>query len=43
MDDYITKPLVEMGVALTELAVKGTVSAVNKKIRAIKNEKNIEK
>ena len=43
MDDYITKPLVEMGVVLTELAVKGTVSAVNKKIRAIKNEKNIEK
>ena len=43
MDDYITKPLVEMGVVLSELAVKGTVSAVNKKIRAIKNEKNIEK
>ncbi|RKV93560.1 MAG: hypothetical protein D8H99_28050 [Streptococcus sp.] len=43
MDEYITKPLVEIGAVLTELAVKGTVSAVNKKIRAIKNEKNIEK
>lgn len=34
---------VELGVRLTELAVKGTASAVNKKIRAIKEERNVEK
>ena len=36
-------PFVELGVRLTELAVKGTASAVNKKIRAIKEERNVEK
>lgn len=36
-------PLVELGVRLAELAVKGTASAVNKKIRAIKDERNAEK
>ena len=35
--------LVEMGVNLTELAVKGTASAVSKKIRAIKDVKDAEK
>ena len=43
MDEMYTKPLVEMGVALTELAVKGTASAVNKKIRAAKEIKDAEK
>lgn len=42
MDTIYTQPLVEMGVSLAELAVKGTASAVNKKIRAAKEEKNIE-
>lgn len=43
MDDIYTQPLVEMGVSLTELAVKGTVSAVSKKIRAAKEIKEVEK
>ena len=33
----------EMGASLTELAVKGTASAVNKKIRAVKEVKDAEK
>ena len=43
MDAIYTQPLVEMGVSLTELAVKGTVSAVSKKIRAAKEIKEVEK
>lgn len=35
--DESMQPLVEMGVSLTELAVKGTASAVTKKIRAVKD------
>ena len=42
MDEAYT-PLVEMGVALTELAVKGTASTISKKIRAIKDVKDAEK
>lgn len=42
MDTAYTQPIVEMGISLAELAVKGTASAVNKKIRAIKEEKNVE-
>lgn len=42
MDTTFTQPIVEMGVSLAELAVKGTASAVNKKIRVAKEEKNIE-
>lgn len=34
--------LVELGVALSHLAVKGTVSTVNKKLRAAKNIKDVE-
>lgn len=34
--------LVEMGVNLTSLAVKGTVSAISTRIKAIKTEKDIE-
>ena len=34
--------MVELGVALSHLAVRGTVSAVNKKLRAAKNIKDIE-
>lgn len=43
MDDIYTQSLVDMGVALAELAVKGTASAVSKKIRAIKDVKDAEK
>lgn len=38
-----TQPLVDMGVRLAELAVKGTASAVNKKIRAAKEIKDAER
>ena len=40
--EYV-QPLTEMGIALTELAIKGTATAVTKKIKAIQEEKNIEK
>lgn len=43
MDANYAQPLVEMGVSLAELAVKGTASAVNKKIRAAKEIKEVEK
>ena len=43
MDPTYTQPLVEMGVSLTELAIKGTATAVTNKIKAIKEEKNTEK
>lgn len=42
MDSTYTQPLVEMGISLTELAVKGTTTAVTNKIKAIKDEKNTE-
>ncbi|GEM_PF-3420977 len=37
------QPLVEMGVSFTELAIKATATAVTNKIKAVKDEKNIEK
>lgn len=43
MEDIYVNALAEMGVSLTELAVKGTASAVNKKIRAVKDIKDAEK
>ena len=43
MDFTYTQPLVEMGVSLTELAIKGTATAVTNKIKAVKEEKNAEK
>ena len=43
MNTAYTQPLVEMGVSLTELAIKGTATAVANKIKAIKDEKNSEK
>ncbi|GBF35013.1 hypothetical protein DCCM_4134 [Desulfocucumis palustris] len=43
MDVNYTTTLIEMGKSLTTLAVKGTVSAVNTKVKAIKEEKNAEK
>jgi hypothetical protein len=41
MDEQI-KLLTETGINLTTLAVKGTVSAVNTKIKALKTEKDLE-
>lgn len=43
MEELYTKAIVEMGVSLAELAVKGTASAVTKKIRAVKDVKDAEK
>ena len=42
MDSMNMQPLVDMGVSLAELAVKGTASAVSKKVRAAKEIKEIE-
>jgi len=43
MDTTYTQPIVEMGVALTELAIKGTATAVTNKIKSVKEEKNAER
>ena len=43
MDFTQMTPLVELSTSLTELAVKGTVSKIHNKIKASKEEKNIEK
>lgn len=43
MESIYTQSLVEMGLSLTELAIKGTATAVTNKIRAVKDEKNAEK
>lgn len=42
MEFIYTQSLVEMGKSITELAIKGTATAVTNKIRAVKNEKNAE-
>lgn len=41
--EMVTQSIAEMGVSLAVLAVKGTVTAVNTKIKASKDEKNIER
>lgn len=43
MDTIYTQELVGLGISLTELAVKGTATAVSTKIKSIKDEKNLEK
>lgn len=43
MNEVYTNELLGLGTALTELAVKGTATVVSSKIRAIKEEKNVEK
>ncbi len=43
MDEAYIQMMTEMGVSLAELAAKGTASIINKKIRAIKDEKDAEK
>lgn len=43
MDENTRQMITDMGVSLTTLAVKGTASAVNKKIRSIKDVRDAEK
>ena len=43
MDLMSVQPIMEMEISLTELAVKGTATAVANKIKSIKDEKNAEK
>ena len=43
MEDIYMTALAEMGASLTTLAVKGTATAINTKIKSIKDEKNLEK
>lgn len=43
MNDVYTTELLGLGVTLTEMAVKGTATKVSNKIKAIKEEKNVEK
>ena len=42
MEQYVTEAMVNLGVELTKLAVKGTATAVATKITTIKNSKNLE-
>lgn len=42
MNDLYTTELLSLGMSLTELAVKGTATAVSNKIKSIKEEKNTE-
>lgn len=43
MNDIYTTELLGLGSTLTELAVKGTATAVSSKLKAIKEEKNVER
>lgn len=43
MEEPYLSALAEMGVSLTTLAVKGTATAINTKIKSIKDERNLEK
>lgn len=43
VNEVYTKELLGLGVALTELAVKGTATAVSSKIKTIKEEKKLKK
>lgn len=42
MNEVYTTELIGLGASLTELAVKGTATGISSKIKAIKNEKNID-
>lgn len=42
MDNLYTNELIKIGASLTQLAVKGTVTAITTKVKAIKEEQNIE-
>ena len=43
MDETYIQMMAEMGISLAELAVKGTATIVNKKVRALKDVKDAEK
>lgn len=43
MSDIYIAELLGLGVALTELAVKGTATAISSKIKTVKEEKNVDK
>ncbi len=43
MDGVYATELIGLGTSLTELALKGTATAISNKIKAIKDEKNVEK
>lgn len=43
MEQVYSSALAELGVSLTTMAVKGTASAINTKVKALKNEKDAEK
>lgn len=43
MDSIYVEPLVELGTSLTTLAVKGTATAINSRIKAIRDEKTLKK
>ena len=43
MDSIYAEPLVELGASLTTLVVKGTVTAINSRIKTIREEKSAEK
>ncbi len=43
MEELYTKELVGLGASLAELAVKGTATAISNKIKAVKEEKSVEK
>lgn len=43
MDEMYANELIGLGRSLTELAVKGTATAISNKIKTIKDEKNAEK
>ncbi len=42
MEETYISAITDLGVSLTTLAVKGTASAINAKIKSIKNERNLE-
>lgn len=42
MDALYTTELIKLGTSLTQLAVKGTVTAITTKVKAIKEEQNVE-
>lgn len=42
MDTLYTTELIKLGTSLTQLAVKGTVTAITTKVKAIKEEQNVE-
>lgn len=42
MNDLLSPEFLALGAALSELAIKGTATAVTKKLRSIKDDKNVD-